>query len=74
MARAVRDLRSRPPACIVVDVYVGSFVERRFRKILSFIRSAYEVVFVGESGSWYGRRRAEPDRLAGCGLGPRGAS
>jgi hypothetical protein len=50
------DLRSRPPAYIVVDRYVGSFVESRFPKIMSFIRSAYEVAFVGESGTWYRRR------------------
>lgn len=47
------DLRSRPPAYIVVDGYVGSFVESRYPKILSFIRSAYEVALVGESGTWY---------------------
>ena len=32
---------------------VGSFVESRFPKIVSFIRSAYEVAFVEESGTWY---------------------
>jgi hypothetical protein len=47
------ELRSRPPAYIVVDDHVGSFVESRYPKILSFIRSAYEVAFVGESGTWY---------------------
>jgi hypothetical protein len=50
------DLRSSPPAYIVVDGYVGSFVESRYPKIVSFIQSAYEVAFVGESGTWYRRR------------------
>jgi hypothetical protein len=51
-----RDLRSDPPPYIVVDGHVGSFVESRYPKIVSFIRSAYEVALVGESGTWYTHR------------------
>ncbi len=58
-ARAWRELyeelRAAPPAYIVVDPYIGSFVEKRYPKILTLIESRYEVAFVGQTGTWYRR-------------------
>ena len=51
-----RDLRSSPPTHIVVDPYVESFILTRRPAVMHWILSAYEVAFVGASGTWYETR------------------
>jgi hypothetical protein len=50
------DLRSTSSLYVVFDKYNASVIRSSDPAILEFIRSRYEVAFVGASGTWYVRR------------------
>jgi hypothetical protein len=56
----------------VLGVYVWSAVESRYRKILSFVQSAYEVASVGEAAPGTSFVNADPSPPA-CRMPPRPA-